>query len=89
MRLISYEDGGEAAVGVMVDETGFLALSKADPELPNTIQGILEMTDGIDRVRAAASGMPPGLSLEDVKMLPVIPRPNAIWALALNYKKKS
>jgi 2-keto-4-pentenoate hydratase/2-oxohepta-3-ene-1,7-dioic acid hydratase in catechol pathway len=71
----------------MMDETGFIDLSKATPELPNTIRDILEMKDGIDRVRAATSGTTPDMTLDDVKMLPVIPRPNAIWALALNYKK--
>ena len=87
MRLISYESGGKEAVGVMVDDSGFMALSGAAPELPSTLRGILEMPDGIARVRTATQGQSKDLRMHDVKMLPVIPEPNAIWALALNYKK--
>ena len=87
MRLISYEHDGQEAVGVMVDETGFVALSGAAPELPHTMRGILEMADGIHRVQKAIPGRSADLGLSEVKMLPVIPRPNAIWALALNYKR--
>jgi len=86
MRLISYKHEGKAGVGVMVDDTGFVALSKAAPDLPDTLRGILEIKDGLERAGAAAGGKPADLHLDEVTMLPVIPHPNAIWALALNYK---
>lgn len=87
MRLISYEKDGQAGVGVMVDETGFVALSEAAPELPRTIRAILEMADGIELVKEAVVGRSADSDISEVMMLPVITRPNAIWALALNYKR--
>ncbi len=70
----------------MVDETGFVALSTAAPDLPNSLRGILELEDGLERTRHAAEGKSPGLHVDDVSLDPVIPEPQAIWALALNFQ---
>lgn len=70
----------------MVDETGFVALSTAAPDLPNSLRGILELEDGLERARHAAEGKSPGLHVDDVSLDPVIPEPQAIWALALNFQ---
>ena len=86
MRLISYRHDGAAGVGIMVDDDRFVALSRAAPELPATLRGILELGDGgLMRARAAAEGRPADLSLGDVELDPVIPESNAVWALALNF----
>ena len=85
MRLISYRQGEKTGVGVMVDDTGFVDLSAAAPDLPDTLRGILELEDGLDRARAAADGKSADLNLSDVDLDPVIPVPSAIWAMALNY----
>lgn len=86
MRLISYRQNGEAGVGVMVDDTGFIALNKAAPDLPSTLREILGLNDGLARVRAAVDGKQADSSISDVVLDPVIPEPQAIWALALNFK---
>ena len=70
----------------MVDDTGFVALSGAAPDLPRTLRGILELDDGLDRARAAAEGRDADLRLDQVALDPVVPDPQAIWALALNYR---
>ncbi len=88
MRLISYRHNAEVGVGVMVDHAGFVSLSKATPDLPRTLRGILELGDsGLDRVRAVARGRVPDLRIDQVGLDPVIPDPNAIWCLALNFQK--
>ncbi|HEX9835962.1 MAG TPA: fumarylacetoacetate hydrolase family protein [Alphaproteobacteria bacterium] len=85
MRLISYRQGGQAGVGVMVDDKGFVALSKAAPELPKTLKGILE-SGALAKAEAAAKGRKADLTFDQVELDPVIPDPQAIWCLALNYK---
>jgi len=87
MRLISYRHQGKGGVGVMVDEEGFVALSIASPELPDTIRGLLTLKEGLAQAQEATRGGEADLTLSEVTLLPVIPEPNAIWALALNYKK--
>ena len=85
MRLISYRRNGETGVGAMIDEVGVVALSQAAPDLPRTLKQILELEDGLERVRGAVDGRPADFALDDVTLDPVIPDPHAIWALALNF----
>ena len=86
MRLISYRHQGRAGVGVMTDDTSFVALSKAAPDLPTNLRAILALPDGLARVRRAVAGKPADMKLAQVTLDPVIIDPNAIWALALNYQ---
>ena len=86
MRLISYRHNSTAGVGVMVDDNRFVALARAASDLPPSLRAILELDDGLDRAREAAAGREPDLRLDQVELEPVIPDPQAIWALALNYK---
>ena len=87
MRLISYMQNGQAGVGVMVDDKGFVALAKAAPDLPKSLKAILALPTGLDRARDAAKGKKADATIADVQLLPVIPDPQAIWCLALNYKE--
>lgn len=86
MRIISFRQDGAPGVGVMVDDTGFVDLRQAAPDLPNSLRAILAMGEGLDHARAAAAGRSADLTLDRVTLNPVIPDPQAIWALALNYK---
>ncbi len=89
MRLISYRatDGDDSAggVGVMVDDTNFVALAEADPDLPKTLRGLLELEGGLARTAASVAGKAPSHGLGDVTLDPVIPNPGAVWCAALNY----
>ncbi len=85
MRLISYEKDGSLAVGIMTDETSFVSLSVAAPNLPNTMMGLLQMDGGLAEARAAASRKDADLSLSDVTLLPVVPDTPVIWAAGVNY----
>jgi len=86
VRLISYRQNGQPGVGVMVDDTSFVALPKAAPDLPKSLRGLIELEGGFARAAAAAKGRKADLAFGEVQLDPVIPDPNAIWCLALNYK---
>lgn len=87
MRLISFRHNNEPDVGVMVDDTGFVALSRVLPAAPKTLKGLLEQGElGLRRVTAAVKGRKADFKLDQVSLDPVIPDPQVIWALALNFK---
>jgi 2-keto-4-pentenoate hydratase/2-oxohepta-3-ene-1,7-dioic acid hydratase in catechol pathway len=87
MRLISYRHNNERGVGVMVDDTGFVALSRVLPNLPGSLRGILEAGPHVmPTIAAAVQGRKIDLRFDQVALDPVIPDPQAIWALALNFK---
>jgi 2-keto-4-pentenoate hydratase/2-oxohepta-3-ene-1,7-dioic acid hydratase in catechol pathway len=86
MRVFSYRQGDKPGVGVIADHESFVALSEAAPDLPKTLKGILELPNGLERARAAAATKKGLQGLADVAFDPVIPDPQAIWCLALNYK---
>lgn len=86
MRLVSYHSNGIAGVGVMTSDTEFIELPKVAPHLPTKLVDILSMSDGVDQVKQAIADQSATASFDDVALLPVIPEPHAIWALALNFK---
>jgi len=86
MRLISYRKGNESGVGVMVDDKSFVALPKVVHQLPHRLKALIEMEDGFAKAAAAAKGRKADYSFDEVELDPIIPDPNAIWCLALNYK---
>jgi len=86
MKIIRYEHRGQSGIGVMVDERRFIGLLEAVPQLPPTLLGIMALGDGLEPVRRAIQGHEPNLSILDVTPRPFLDHPNALWALALNFK---
>jgi 2-keto-4-pentenoate hydratase/2-oxohepta-3-ene-1,7-dioic acid hydratase in catechol pathway len=86
VRLISYRHNGQPGVGVMVDDKSFVSLTKAAPDLPRSLKALIAMDGGLARAAAAAKDKKADFSFKDVSLDPVIPDPQAIWCLALNYK---
>jgi 2-keto-4-pentenoate hydratase/2-oxohepta-3-ene-1,7-dioic acid hydratase in catechol pathway len=86
MRIISFEGHGQSGLGVMADEATFVAVQEIAPELPNTLIEVLQLRDGIDRIRRALRPGVKAYRLEDFTVKPFLQRPNALWALALNFK---
>jgi 2-keto-4-pentenoate hydratase/2-oxohepta-3-ene-1,7-dioic acid hydratase in catechol pathway len=87
MRLFQFDDGGRAAIGAAVSDREFIDVSAVDPRLPRDLQTVLSESDGLDRARAAVSKNQARRPVADARFLPLIARPNAIWALALNFKR--
>lgn len=86
MKVISYNNKGTHGVGVMVDDKGFVDLSKAAPNMPTDLRKILETDPSLDGVRAAVDGKAADMSIDGIEFDPLIREPHATWALALNYK---
>ena len=86
MRVISFEGHGQSGLGVMADEATFVAVQEIAPELPNTLIEVLQLRDGIDHIRRALRPGAKAYRLEDFTLKPFLQRPNALWALALNFK---
>jgi 2-keto-4-pentenoate hydratase/2-oxohepta-3-ene-1,7-dioic acid hydratase in catechol pathway len=86
MKIIAYADGDRIALGVVTSATHFLAVGDNAPDLPPSLIAILEQEDGLARLRQAAQGRAGDRVLADVTLKPFLERPNAIWALALNFK---
>lgn len=86
MRLISYREDGNAGVGIMVDDQSFISLANAQPDLPRTLRGLLELgPDGLNAAKQAVAGKGGDHRIEDVVLDPLIPEPPAIWCVGLNY----
>ena len=86
MKIIRYEQRGQSGIGVMADDRRFIGLLEAAPQLPPTLLGIMALGDGLEPVRRAVQGREPNLSIAAVTLRPFLERPNALWALALNFK---
>jgi len=86
MRLVSYRKGNESGVGVMVDDKSFVALPKVVHQWPHRLKALITMEDWRAKVAEAVKGKKADYRFDDVELDPVIPDPNAIWCLALNYK---
>ena len=87
MRLFQFDDGGQPAIGVVLSDTEYLDLSDAAPGLPRDLQTLLYRPSGLDQARAIVEQGLGRRSLAKVRFLPLISRPNAIWALALNFRR--
>ena len=84
MRFLSFVRKGVAGYGAMVDD-GIV-------DLTGRVQGARFLKDAISRGLLAESadlamGMGPGIAFSDVTLLPVIPDPDKILCIGLNYEK--
>lgn len=87
MRLFQFDDAGQAAIGVAVSDTEFINLVEADASLPRDLQSLLSVPGALERTRAALGTSAARRPLAGIRFLPLIVKPNAIWALALNFKR--
>jgi len=86
VRLISYHHNGEVGIGIMADDQSFISLAKAQPNLPRTLRGLLELgPDGLKAAKQAIAGKISDLLINEVVLEPIIPEPPAIWCVGLNY----
>jgi 2-keto-4-pentenoate hydratase/2-oxohepta-3-ene-1,7-dioic acid hydratase in catechol pathway len=89
MRLISFEEQGQAKIGVLksADAKEFVDLSLAAPALPHDMGALIAQPGGLDAAKQAAAKAPAAVvkPLAGVHFLPVVPRPGKIVCLGLNY----
>jgi 2-keto-4-pentenoate hydratase/2-oxohepta-3-ene-1,7-dioic acid hydratase in catechol pathway len=86
MKIIAYAEAGHIALGIATSSTHFVAVADIAPDLPTSLIAILEQEDGLERLREAAQGREGNRLLASVTLKPFLDRPNAMWALALNFK---
>lgn len=95
MRIISFIDDRGPHIGVVRDERQVIDLSALDPAAPRTLGALLRSReDDYADLFSRAAG--PGstrestpestLDIAELELLPVVPDPHAIWAVALNYQ---
>jgi 2-keto-4-pentenoate hydratase/2-oxohepta-3-ene-1,7-dioic acid hydratase in catechol pathway len=86
MRLVSYEEGGEARAGVLLD--GAIVPVEAAGAPAQSVREILERLDaaGLARLGDAAAAAAERLALEDARLLAPVPDPQKIICLGLNYR---
>jgi acylpyruvate hydrolase len=85
MRLISFSTAEGPRVGVRADGR-VVDLHAVDPSLPTDMAAFLARGDeALDAARKAAASGDGGLAPEDLKLLPVVPRPPKILCVARNY----
>lgn len=89
MRLLSFERGGKAVTGVRIGDE-VVDLSVAAPDLPRDIRGLLAAgpvaVEAAERA-AATAGAGARRTLEGLRHLIPIPRPDKIIGLGKNYMK--
>ncbi len=84
MRLVSYESVSGPRVAAVRDDK-IVDLNRTDPTLPATMIELLRLGPaGIQRARAAAA-KGDLLSLDSVKLLAPVPRPEKVICVGLNY----
>jgi 2-keto-4-pentenoate hydratase/2-oxohepta-3-ene-1,7-dioic acid hydratase in catechol pathway len=86
MRIFAYRDAHGPALGAAVDSHTFHPVATLVPDLPHSLEAVLAIPNGLDRIVRALRDRPPGRALSEIRLLPFLGRPNALWALALNFK---
>jgi 2-keto-4-pentenoate hydratase/2-oxohepta-3-ene-1,7-dioic acid hydratase in catechol pathway len=83
MKLISFSAKGRERVGVVVGD-GIVDLTSRLPSHPAGLRALLAA--GEIKAAGSSSGAAPDYSLADVKILPVVPNPDKVLCVGLNYK---
>jgi len=84
MRLITFSHDGREQVGVRQNDV-VIPLASIDPELPNSISQLL--ADGrLAELQSSVSKYEgPGIAVDDIEYLPLVPRPGKIVCIGRNY----
>jgi 2-keto-4-pentenoate hydratase/2-oxohepta-3-ene-1,7-dioic acid hydratase in catechol pathway len=86
VKLASITTGEGPTVGLREDDGSVLDLRSAGADVPTELRGLLELGpaalgDITARARTAGKRLDPA----EIRFLPVIPQPHAVWCAALNY----
>lgn len=85
MRLFQFERSGDVGVGVFIGDGKFIDVKRCDANLPNNLKELISLSNWRACLNDAAHKGPVEL-ISTVNFLPPILNPNAVWALALNFK---
>ena len=84
MRLVTYQHEGEGRVAALRGQE-YVDLQNADPQLPQTMRGLLELgAEGLARAARALPAAKP-LALRSPPLLAPVPNPEKVICIGLNY----
>lgn len=87
MKIFSFDDAGQARLGIMVSDDQFIALADLGADLPDDLITLIARDPAFVGLHSAiAQGRAKPRPLAGVALLPFLDRPNAIWALGLNFR---
>ncbi len=85
MRLLSFDREGEEALGLLIDGD-VVDVAATGPDAPRTFADLMRCADPIARLRPLLSAPASlRLALDDLRLLPPVPRPGKITCIGLNY----
>ncbi|MDB5964362.1 MAG: 5-carboxymethyl-2-hydroxymuconate Delta-isomerase [Polaromonas sp.] len=84
MKLVTFEAGGSASYGALAGD-GIIDLGKHFGSRYPDLRAVLE-AGALPELAQAAASLPATLTLAGVRLLPVIPNPQKIFCVGLNYK---
>jgi ureidoglycolate lyase len=84
MKLVTFSDSRPARVGLVKGE-GVIDLSKADPDLPRDMIGLMNEWPRVRSIVERAATRDADASLKAVKLQAPVPRPSKALAIGLNY----
>jgi 2-keto-4-pentenoate hydratase/2-oxohepta-3-ene-1,7-dioic acid hydratase in catechol pathway len=82
MRVFAFAAGVAQRLGIMISDEEFVEVPLGAPDL----QAILADKDGLSALEGSVRGRKATGRIADVNLVPLVARPNAIWALALNFE---
>ncbi|VVD96967.1 fumarylacetoacetate hydrolase family protein [Pandoraea terrigena] len=85
MRLLSFEHGGRVSWGVIGERGGIIDLGALTGRRFPTLRSALE-ANAFNELTALASARNADLPVDDIRFLPVIPEPQKIFCVGLNYE---
>jgi 2-keto-4-pentenoate hydratase/2-oxohepta-3-ene-1,7-dioic acid hydratase in catechol pathway len=87
MKLASLDLGAGPALAALADGDSLVDLREIDPDLPTDMRALLELGPSVlAEIDARIARTTRRLDPDSVRFLPVVPRPHAIWCVALNYR---
>ena len=86
MKLLRFEDGGQARLGALSGDT-VVSLATLEPDYGSMLSLIAGGPAALDRAREAASAAQDPRALSSVKLLAPLERPGKFLAIGMNYRK--
>merc|ERR1719272_922369 len=85
VRLVTFENGGVARVGVEVTDGGEIAdITKANADIPTDMRSLLSMEGGVAKAKAAVAGAPK-IPRDQIRLMAPIYNPEKIICIGMNY----
>lgn len=86
MRILRYDAGQGSALGIMIDATKFVPVTRINSDLPSDLIDLMMVPSWQAQLDGAEAHIDDAISMDEVSVLPFLEKPHSLWALALNFK---